>query len=78
MKKAEQLKAKKRRVRFLMLMILSGGAAIFLLNLPNVPSSGSPSYVLLACSCAALVLTFVISGVGLIANLFQWMNNNRV
>lgn len=70
---AEQLKERKRRVSFLILMILNGAAAILVLNFLNFPAPGTLSHVLLACICAVLVVTFLISGIGLLANLFHWM-----
>lgn len=73
----EQQKARKRRVRFLVLMIIGGIGAALTLHLPDFPSSGAPEYTLLACVCAAFVLTFLISGIGLFANLFQWLQEDE-
>lgn len=72
----EQLKARKRRVRFLVLMVISGIGALLTLHLPDFPA-GTPEYTLLICVCAAFVLTFLISGIGLIANLFQWLQEDK-
>ena len=68
----EQVKARNRRVTFLVLTILSGFGAVLALHAPT-PAEGTAEFALLGCVCGLLVGLFILSGIGFFVNLFQWM-----
>lgn len=63
---AEQLNAKKLRIRFLILVIISGSGAILTMHL----ATGAPLFIPWGFICFINILTFLISGFGLLTNLF--------
>ena len=60
--------AKKLRIKFLILMVISACSAGLILHF-LVP--GTPLFVPWVCTCAVSILTFLISGCGLFTNLWQ-------
>lgn len=62
--------AKKLRILFLILMIVSGCITGLILH-TLVP--GTPLFMPWVCTCAISLLTFLISGLGLFCNLLQWI-----
>lgn len=69
-----KIKERNRRIKFLILMIISGLSAILTLDFPNFTVPNTPFFIMMTVISAVLVITFLISGVGLLANLFHWMS----
>ena len=66
----KQVNARKLRVRFLILVIISGGGAILALHLAT---PGTSMFIPWGCLSAINILTFLLSGFGFITNLLQWL-----